>query len=201
MITQVDKDDLKALAQKATPGEWYQVGEYGIGAEDVGGWAGGIPSPVARAQSKNDAAYVAAASPQAILELIADHERLQKLVELWRHDYDTLTDRVNRLVKDNTRLTIEAQELNSSGGEAAKDYRQLEKETDWLASILADCNSDSDYCLPFCPYHIDKQPAYCDYNEADAEEAGCSGELPCTHRQQDCWREAARNAVKERNNG
>lgn len=68
---------------------------------------------------------------------------------------------------------------------------------DWLASQLSKCETDSEYTLPFCPYELDKQPEYCDYDEKLAYDASCDGEMPCTHKIEECWRESARRAVKD----
>lgn len=63
---------------------------------------------------RNNAEFIAAANPTMIRDMIAE---------------------LRRLKQENERLKIEAYDLDSSGGEMAKDYEQLEKEADRLAEI------------------------------------------------------------------
>lgn len=141
--------DLKEKAQKATPGSWYRNGIQIQTANQIP-IAASLYCPGkhdAAMTAANDAAFIAAASPDVVLALI---ERIEK----------------------------------------------QEKEAGWLASQLSKCETDCEYCLPFCPYELGKQPAFCDYDEKHAYDASCDGEMPCTHRIDICWREAARLAME-----
>lgn len=74
----MDKDklnELKELAEKATPGPWIYDEEDGTiePLETVG-----LRSIIAEPTYSNDAAFIAAANPQTVLELIAEIERREK---------------------------------------------------------------------------------------------------------------------------
>lgn len=64
-----------------------------------------------------------------------------------------LRGQVKRLKEDNARLKVEAYDLDSSGGEMAKDIAKLEKVVNWLAkqaNLL--CNKRfCDLCRAYCP--------------------------------------------------
>jgi hypothetical protein len=64
----MDTDKLKALALAATPGPWEDGGYtvYQVGGEEI-----------CKHMSEEDSAYVAAACPATVLELIAEVERLR----------------------------------------------------------------------------------------------------------------------------
>lgn len=113
---------LKELAEKATPGPWWFGGLFSFYADDTA---------LGTVQQFCDGRYITAANPQAILELIAELERLEKENERWR---------------------IEVHDLDSSGREAAQDMQALEKEADWLAKRLAEfCDPDhDDQCCVLC---------------------------------------------------
>lgn len=68
----MDLENLKRLAQEATPGEWeakyIDIGEFEV---NQGSWV------VAETSSWDAAAYIAAADPQTVLELIDEVERLR----------------------------------------------------------------------------------------------------------------------------
>ena len=70
----IDKDQLKALAQAASQGHWGQDG-FDVHNDDVEDYR------VAQCRSTQDAAFVAAASPAAILELLAENEALRMAVK------------------------------------------------------------------------------------------------------------------------
>ena len=93
-------NELNELAKKATPGPWFSI------------WVGDNMCSVSTdAQddnksiaiepiAENDAAYIAAANPQTILMLIEEIERLKKLDELWRYDYENMVAHADELDKE-----------------------------------------------------------------------------------------------------
>ena len=115
---------LKELAEKATPGEWECRHSDTLVVSKNGRLITSAThcsfnrkfALVDCADANDNAAYIAAANPQAILELIAENKRLEK---------------------DRARLEIELHDMDSGNREAIQDFRQLEKEADWLAAQLA----------------------------------------------------------------
>ena len=87
MTARPDLDALRVLAEAATPGPWFVIpqevirGEGGkasvalIGDTEVRSRSGPAPAP-----ENADAAYIAACSPDRILTLIAEVERLRSLI-------------------------------------------------------------------------------------------------------------------------
>ena len=102
---------LEELAGKANSGPWQNIigHPHQIITENES-W------PVADVESFNDAAFIAAANPAMIVEMIAELRRLEK---------------------ETDRLKIELHDMDSSAREMWQDMRQQEKEADWLAKILA----------------------------------------------------------------
>lgn len=82
----IDIEELKRLAEAATPGPWNtSPGGCGIIGPDKQ-WLGGMNDWVCEyskemTQSENNAAFIAAANPAAVLELIAEIERGIQLAE------------------------------------------------------------------------------------------------------------------------
>lgn len=160
--------DLKAKAQAATPGPWEQHEHYPHVIVD--GVLDPIcevnRSPYAYTDSRTDAAYISAASPDVVLDMVSEIERLRA---------------------ENKRLLVEAHDLDSSGGEMAKDCRSLEKEADWLAGNLEKaCHLVGPVCFTTartCPIRCNVD------NESTCENATTFA-----------WRVAARYAVEKSGN-
>lgn len=86
-------DDLRAKAQAATPGEW-QAKHYAesntpvvCGPDhDMGGWTDAfvVAEPKGMKQKEN-ATYIAAASPAAVLDLLAERDALLAALLRWQH--------------------------------------------------------------------------------------------------------------------
>jgi hypothetical protein len=69
----MDIEKLKALALAATSGPWVDGGHTVYQADEVG------DELICKQMGAEDSAYVAAANPAAVLELIAEVERYRKL--------------------------------------------------------------------------------------------------------------------------
>lgn len=89
----IDLDDLKAKALAATSGPWTQDAHYVVGLVPDGRPGGEViidcRPTVDRLMSRrqmilNNAAYVTAANPQAVLALIAEVERLRVERDHWK---------------------------------------------------------------------------------------------------------------------
>lgn len=78
-------DELKRLAEAATPGPWSYDGSY-ICPARVEGETTYVETwrAIADSHHTENVHYIAAANPAAILELIAENERLRKDAERWK---------------------------------------------------------------------------------------------------------------------
>lgn len=148
--------DLKAKAQEATPGPWEKDCLRNIFRKPQNrdeDW-----QPIVLAKEKHgkyfpgpeNTAFIAAASPDIVLALIAELEDLRSKedAQKWacgecQEVEQELKQKVERLQEENIRLKVELHDLDSSGGEMAKDCRRLEKEADWLAEQLLACTDDN----------------------------------------------------------
>jgi hypothetical protein len=101
----VDIQKLKALAEAATPGPWTVSEEHesasfqGYVAGDADGW---IAIFGTANQDADNADYVAAANPAAVLELIAD-------VEANRHEREVVCANYDQLKAENEELRKDAE--------------------------------------------------------------------------------------------
>ena len=108
----MDLAKLKELAQKATPGPWTECGH---GHEQDGCvcgmvYAGLVPavctvetdSPAegvqrSREKKRADAAFIAAANPQVVMEIIAEVERLREANDMLRAEVERRLDQERQL--------------------------------------------------------------------------------------------------------
>lgn len=110
---------LKVLAQRATPGPWGSKNDtivYSLNKT--------TPRCICNVYSENDEAYIAAAHPIAIMELIEENKYLQAVVNGYKNANDEAQEIINELKAENARL---------------------EKDFD---ACIDDCNE----CRGFCPY-------------------------------------------------
>lgn len=135
MITQEQLDKLKELAQKATPGPWYQgtcntkcVYPHKLGS---GGPVINSLCCCIGANDENNAAYLVAISPDVLLALIEENERLK---EEMKGKIDLVAASSNY-------------ELFASAHARAE---RLEKEADWLAGRLYSFCTGFPSCIE-CP--------------------------------------------------
>lgn len=140
------------------------------------------------------AEYIAAANPTAILELVADYERLQKeYVELQDISSDP------EILNDPQALTTcyfagrmaEGREKNREMDKLLEENEQLKKEADWLAK-----NGKGEDQCPYLAFyrHLsgNARPKWCNCLD-NGEEFDCDEYAP------DCWRKAAHEAVEKEN--
>lgn len=94
-------DDLRKIAEAATPGPWESITE--AYSSELGDYLGGyIPGVAERfvtehdgvtpPLSPEDAKFIATFNPQKVLELLEETERLQKLVGRWERAYQEHSD-------------------------------------------------------------------------------------------------------------
>lgn len=169
---------LKELAQKATPGEWitgahrYEPAWVVLPPTDAtGGFC--IAQCRVSVNGCNNAAYIAAANPQTILELLAKIERLEKENADFRSDSAFLEDSSAMTISYFAGRMSEGREKNKEIDKLLDENRRLEKEADWLAEQLLCCTDDN---------RVDT----CSYECHDL----------CANITLEQWRQAARKAVE-----
>lgn len=148
----IDKEKLKALAEAATPGPW----RYGKNADDVVADhpAGHADDPhgidyygghlVAESIAASNRAFIAAANPAAVLALIAENERLHKLIS-WQGDANSeVTISAGQLMKhmdERDQLKAENEALRKNLTyirDTSDDWHVCEKAADALADDVPD---------------------------------------------------------------
>lgn len=99
--------ELRGLAEAATPGPWtVEEGDYSL-CYVAGNHKGDLHDAVAEMVIPDDAAYIAAANPQAILGLldrIAELEAERAVLETWHRLYMKAADAVDALKAENEQL-------------------------------------------------------------------------------------------------
>lgn len=114
-------------------------------------------------------------------------ERIQPGYSDGHNDFEArnfLREQIKCLREENTQLKAELHDLDSSGGEMAKDNEKLKKMVDWMAQELAKFCSRTD---------CDK----CEHVGQQWEENAFCKVLSLGVNSPDTWREAARKAVEE----
>lgn len=184
-MSKVDHETLKQLAEAATPGPWFRKdaennGTYGHewidasedapayknGYSDIADcsgitkWQDRIPLSVDTDQIKANAAYIAAANPQAVLDLIAEVERLRdeaarpiddeselaKARGEWNelHNRHTeLTYKYDALEADVARLTQERDEAREALAPFAKEGDRIPARGQDDVRYEAGCDEDA----------------------------------------------------------
>ena len=164
---------LKELAEKATPGPWIMGQDGEVYSEDQDDFPVDIIEGICVEQS--DAAFIAAASPDVVLAMASEIERLNKEIK-------SLREIENGLSEDNFSLSSQYVEDN-------KKIAQLEKEAAWLAQYC----EGQDQC-PYLALNWEYNPPdWCQCT--DTIEEG----FDCYMNPIECWREAARNAIAQGN--
>ena len=134
---------LKELAEKATPAPWEVRNDISYivttgNPSEVIGWHWPDKN-VFECNVEANSNYIAAANPQAILELIADYERLEKEnEELRANNYgpEILNDPAALTVSYFAGRMAEGRERNAREDKLLDEKERLEKEANWLANKL-----------------------------------------------------------------
>lgn len=130
-------NNLEKLARKASPGPWKLTPASDTVVLATSGrpicssthCTLNQPTLLDTAKGADNAAFIEAANPAMILETLAELERLRKLCELWKHDYEILAE------------TCSGQK---------KELDKLKKEANWLAHKHAESCRGEDGCKD-CP--------------------------------------------------
>lgn len=203
----VDLNLLKKLITNATPGPWaYEAhgdtGQYGVGVicdkndKPISGYSENydltiIDAIAVEVNSAENASYIAAVSPDVVLALITEIERLKRLCA-W--DVDAL-QALGILPKD-TRDEDMTPGLRDAAMQKLHDMefkklKRLEDEADWLAEYGA----GKEQCPFFEFQYGDAEPIpdWCEGSET-AEDG-----FDCPNDPVECWRKVAREAVETSN--
>lgn len=112
--------ELKALAEKATPGPWVSFirpsvqavfGPDGVQPDSQGtvvNWPGFDSSDQTKMQRKANARYIAAANPAVILQLLAEVEALREDAERYRWLIDSGNDTYSMFVEAEDKAALDA---------------------------------------------------------------------------------------------
>lgn len=99
--------ELKSKAEYATPGPWEyredNAAGYNIESQNDYIVYSGTDSDCEcdyGCEKESNAAYIAAANPKVVLALLDEIDRLNKLMALWRHDYEVLVDTCSKIRKE-----------------------------------------------------------------------------------------------------
>lgn len=186
--------DIKAKAEKATPGPWEyredNAAGYNIESQNDYIVYSGTDSDCEcdyGCEKESNAAYIAAANPAVILDLIEDYGGKQQALYGIFLLVDQLKDCLNLEADVSVEGTIQGAIIQINHDDTAKKFEieRLEKEANWLAKQLSrQCQADDEIeCGKSCEF----------------VEGGCcnKGEyFECYDVIADDWREAARKAVE-----
>ena len=131
--------DLRRLAEQATPGPWHVKTLY-LGGPEI--WAGpdedhqtGFQGVTDRVNQPHDAAYIAAANPQAILALLDERESDRAAIKSYARATIELRSRVAALEEGLTGLRDAFGALRSTAKESAALHKGS-PEADWYAGSI-----------------------------------------------------------------
>lgn len=109
----IDKDQLKATDHAASQGHWGQDG-FEVHNDDVEDYR------VAHCRSHADAAFIAAASPATVLDLLAEIERLSKF-----EDWFARLEQVNNSLAES--FKVERDQLKAENADLRTGYQAYEE--------------------------------------------------------------------------
>ncbi len=183
----IDLECLKKLAKKATAGPWASHTDgtvFYIDSYD-------IPRDICVPESQDNSDYIAAASPDVILALIAENERLKALCN-W--DIGALKV-LGILPEDMTEVNMDAGARDAAMQKLQdmefKKIKQLEAEADWLVEYGA----GKEQCPFFEFLYGDAEPIpdWCEGSETVEDGFDCPNDPV------ECWRKVACKAVEASN--
>ena len=120
----IDINRLRILAQAATPGGWYvERGNYVYGCKEVTDGEEEWHPIIAR--TDDDAKFIAAVNPAAIVELL---DRLEEAETAWKVSYKSCHDLTEKVIP-NLRDQLEAAEKERDSANAATAGIALQAET------------------------------------------------------------------------
>lgn len=187
------------LAKKATHGPW-ALWEWNSGVKEIRSNADPDEDHVCRVWHKKDGDFLAKNSPievqadiEEILRLRAENKRLA--LENQRLVVDGVKDEAYLLTCLDIIRKAVGMPVGSDWQQVAERVERLDKETDWLVKILSHYTEDCP--LKFSWVYEEKFPIPkidgCDGSWPDDDYFDCSNPKP-----ENCWREAARKAVEEK---
>ena len=130
-------DDLRKLAEAATPGPWqeqfgtvYAPDDRIVSPPYNCSWEGGR-ARYTGATSDSDARFIAAANPQAILALLADRDRLQAELDACNKSHEAIRGLTQDAFDDANRLQAENERLREALREADAWMRPWASNSEW----------------------------------------------------------------------
>lgn len=192
------------IAEKATQGPWYHTLAAIVGTkkspEDNDATCICFTEWGCSGDPQANAAHIAASSPDVVRADIEEILRLRKEVarlelENQRLSVDGVKDEAYLLTCLDIIRRAVGMPVGSDWQQVAERAAQLAKETDWLVKILSHYTEDCP--LKFSWVYEEKFPIPkidgCDGSWPDDDYFDCSNPKP-----ENCWREAARKAVEEK---
>lgn len=192
------------IAGKATKGPWYHSLAAIVGtkksSEDNDATCICFSEWGCSGDPQANAAHIAASSPDVVREDIEEILRLRQEVarlelENQRLSVDGVKDEAYLLTCLDIIRRAVGMPVGSDWQQVAERAAQLAKETDWLVKILSHYTEDCP--LKFSWVYEEKFPIPkidgCDGSWPDDDYFDCSNPKP-----ENCWREAARKAVEEK---
>lgn len=192
------------IAGKATKGPWYHSLAAIVGTkkspEDNDATCICFSEWGCSGDPQANAAHIAASSPDVVREDIEEILRLRQEVarlelENQRLSVDGVKDEAYLLTCLDIIRRAVGMPVGSDWQQVAERAAQLAKETDWLVKILSHYTEDCP--LKFSWVYEEKFPIPkidgCDGSWPDDDYFDCSNPKP-----ENCWREAARKAVEEK---
>ncbi len=184
-LTSEKLNNLKELAEKATPGNWFATCDnelmYIVNSICQDRFETRICNLGDGRDSENNSAYIAAAFPDVVLAMIERINYLESKLELAVNGACTTAFL--------TALNKLPESLKDKLAEQAEAMERLEKEADWLAEYSA---------LDECPLKTlgwmdnpEEGKEWCDWHPDPDGNYDCSGDNV------ECWRRMAREAVEE----
>lgn len=184
------------IAGKATKGPWYHVLAAIVGTkespDDDNATCICFTEWGASGDPQANAAHIAASSPDVVREDIEEILRLRGEVKRLRDENEALK---NSAFEFGVGFSTKVNEMRAREEWFSRELARLDKEADWLVKMLSHYIEDCP--LKFSWLYAEELPIPkidgCDGAWPDDDYFDCSNSTP-----EKCWREAARNAVEEK---